>query len=581
MLSPLWRTVPRLDRGSLTNRMTRYPGHRGLKLIVLCLVWLCARDGRAQEIPEEEANAERAMTLPYPAVGPTHVIPRTAHQELAGGAPATFSLDSRSLIVQTRPDAVNVWAVLVFYWPQIVGGLTGLVVLGACLVLWRISRRGQLAGHPYCPKCGYCLTGCSGGRCPECGLEDALKRAVVGKSRWRRMLPAMVTALLAVAVYGVLLGSGLPREGTISTWVNWWSVSLLKWAQKEGLSEITERSRRIYRLVELDVASGRVVRRLFTLPDHDWMLKTLLPNERAIFIRDDRRSAEVALMDTRRGRVIRTLPRPESDTGGWVLAEGQYAVAGVSSDGLTAYTVWVHEKRPDVRCVAWDLLTGDERLVFVVEVPTGNEAMRRRRVEVVCIPGRGILALQFPLPTFWKGGAEAREVLIRDLGRQGSVVRTMLLPADFTQPVFSADGHTMFMGTYSSDHVSAWDLGTGEQVADILRCPDGWKWRQNPVYDSTRQRLFVTASTGPHLLKSVILVGDPQRREWTHQLTYPESAMARMFHVLKLSPDGRWLAAFCEPKREYRTGPGLGFEIIIWDLSALGPGSQGESDAER
>jgi hypothetical protein len=59
--------------------------------------------------------------------------------------------------------------------------LPGLVFLCAVVVSLVLHPRGTANAHRdgICDRCGYDLTGNTSGKCPECGLRIAPKRAVI------------------------------------------------------------------------------------------------------------------------------------------------------------------------------------------------------------------------------------------------------------------------------------------------------------------------------------------------------------------------------------------------------------------
>src|SRR5262245_24913468 len=52
--------------------------------------------------------------------------------------------------------AINVWALIVRYWPEVTSGLA---FLTAALWLRRLRGRRQIKGEPYCRCCNYHLAG--------------------------------------------------------------------------------------------------------------------------------------------------------------------------------------------------------------------------------------------------------------------------------------------------------------------------------------------------------------------------------------------------------------------------------------
>ncbi|MBP7748076.1 MAG: hypothetical protein KA383_18330 [Phycisphaerae bacterium] len=79
-----------------------------------------------------------------------------------------------------------------------------------------------LAGHDTpCPVCRYNLRDLTGDRCPECGAPLQLS---VGSMQARfgvfllAKTPLLMTLALALAIYGICLGEGLPPTHLWSVW---------------------------------------------------------------------------------------------------------------------------------------------------------------------------------------------------------------------------------------------------------------------------------------------------------------------------------------------------------------------------
>ena len=72
---------------------------------------------------------------------------------------------SGGVYVAEHMRAVNLWAVGVHYWIEIVGAVCLLVILFAFVRWWRERRllRDVQVGEAYCSKCGYGLSGLKDG----------------------------------------------------------------------------------------------------------------------------------------------------------------------------------------------------------------------------------------------------------------------------------------------------------------------------------------------------------------------------------------------------------------------------------
>lgn len=94
--------------------------------------------------------------------------------------------------------SVNLWAVLVFFWPEITATL---VTLCIGVALWRVLRRRRRLGEPHCRRCNYLLTNLSGDRCPECGFELTEGNRVIGQPRRWKIAALLVLMVMTAAGY--------------------------------------------------------------------------------------------------------------------------------------------------------------------------------------------------------------------------------------------------------------------------------------------------------------------------------------------------------------------------------------------
>ncbi|MEX2212790.1 MAG: hypothetical protein WD768_01595 [Phycisphaeraceae bacterium] len=142
-----------------------------------------------------------------------------------------------------RVTRANVWAFIVYFWPEI---LFLILFLGLLVILWRVvrvMRRPQAVGEPICRRCRYQLTGINGEACPECGTKLTPRNRILGRSRRRRLAVPLALGALILSGASVLFyfwypplgdyqwgwNSDLSREGSVSSWFIWPSDSLHAW----------------------------------------------------------------------------------------------------------------------------------------------------------------------------------------------------------------------------------------------------------------------------------------------------------------------------------------------------------------
>ena len=258
--------------------------------------------------PQQEAT--QAGADPLADYKPVHQLSFPGNPRIISAA---FSADGRSILVHLSDQSINVWEVLVHYWPEVLGTFTAGAMLGVGFVLLRISRQQQVVGEPHCRHCGYCLKDCQSGCCPECGRS--VRRPVIARPRWRRMLPW--TALLGVVVlgYGSLWALRVPRTNRANAWVNWWSHDLLKWADERNIAWLVARAQFVSRIVEVDVGTGATLRTLFTCRPSTWDFRIKVTPDGAGLLTPVPDRDRLALISTSSGRVLRTLAHDDPGTG--------------------------------------------------------------------------------------------------------------------------------------------------------------------------------------------------------------------------------------------------------------------------
>ncbi len=400
---------------------------------------------------EDQAATER-VTLK-----PTHVI------EFDDGpmiGRTVFSADGKSIYVLLQPEAVNIWSLLVYRWPEILGVVVGGVILITVLIARRAARRKLIRGKPHCRECSYCLEGCPSDICPECGHDHSRKGVVVGKPLWRRLTPILAPALLVAVGYLGLMVAHVPRKGVVNNWLHWWSVDCLEWAKQRGFRGIVDQARRVGRIVEVDVSTGVVVRRFVTLPG-GWGTPIACSPDGSMLIAVPGR--DLVVLNPHSGRIIRRLSagdRPSS-LATWTQLDG------FSRDGDFAYAVELDWLNRDTRLVKWNLQTGEAATVFEAKADRrqsgGFERAERRLFHVDGESHSWVLNL----PSGPVTQETDVEMLLHDLDADGKVARQFTGRIWFWRdPIVSPDGCRVYW-EYPDGRVGkfrGWNLRTGEEV---------------------------------------------------------------------------------------------------------------------
>lgn len=160
---------------------------------------------------------------------------------------------STAYMITTR-NAVNVWSLLAYYWPEATAAASLLV---GSIWLWRRTRDVRRRGERYCRRCNQCLTGVCDATCPECGAALTGRLLVIARHPRRPQLTALLF-LVAVPVAYAASFRWLPREGRFSEWFNWPSTGLAELAWKQQLTWLSNRACDRWAIVEVDVATGAV-----------------------------------------------------------------------------------------------------------------------------------------------------------------------------------------------------------------------------------------------------------------------------------------------------------------------------------
>jgi hypothetical protein len=279
-----------------------------VRTVIILNIWLHAvlfgpaTTAQTYTVPDEGRAAHKCMY-------------RLRLQGTAKIAEAEFSNDAKTLYLRTDWPIVNVWTILVYLWPELLGGLSAILVLVSLIPLWRLRRRPRIVGAPHCRNCNYCVRGVESGICPECGRP--IRRPIIGRPLRRRI--AVPVTLLAVVVlgYGGLWALRLPRWGSASHWLHWWSISAAEVAKRLDYPYIDFVMSRT-RILEVDVQMGQLRRELLTgggasrmggflqpVPGGQTLIVTFGPYDLP------------TLVDLRSGRIHRRLELPEALLSKW------------------------------------------------------------------------------------------------------------------------------------------------------------------------------------------------------------------------------------------------------------------------
>jgi hypothetical protein len=201
---------------------------------------------------------------PTIAPDPAQPITRISFPSRPWVGKAVFSKDGESLFVHLPNNAINLWEVFTYHWPEALGGLLILTAIVCCFAMARVVRSKRIPGAPHCRKCNYCLHEFKGDRCPEC--NHPTKRPIKGRPQWLRLLP-WSTALIALAAFYLCLWVvNVPRTGWVNNYFNIWSPGILDWATKKNIGWLVARGIAVDEIAEYESRTGKLLRILFTQP---------------------------------------------------------------------------------------------------------------------------------------------------------------------------------------------------------------------------------------------------------------------------------------------------------------------------
>src|SRR5262245_47245179 len=101
--------------------------HRLLAILIICLSTTLLR-------------AESPTTTP----APSQPLTRLSFPGRLWVGKSVFSKDGESIFVHLSNDAINVWQVLTYHWPEALGGLLVATALVCCIAMIRVTRAKRI-----------------------------------------------------------------------------------------------------------------------------------------------------------------------------------------------------------------------------------------------------------------------------------------------------------------------------------------------------------------------------------------------------------------------------------------------------
>jgi hypothetical protein len=501
----------------------------GLWQCVWPLVWLIAAAG--------SAAAQQSGSGSLPTISPVHEIEIPKGERPFSFA---FSPDHKvGYLLVYKEDAIDIWAMAVHYWPEVLGAVVALIALAWLLCFIRVRRRRRVRGDPYCRGCNYHLIQQArpsndsrmkflieeGARCPECGCDLRKRAPLRGRSMAYRIAPFTIPAAIAFACYLALFAAGVHRQnGALwwlcldSPWVDHWATThgspwLLKW--KCPISEV----RRIR--IDDGAARGTVFRRR----NGGWTNLLVTPDGKSLFVPGY--SGRLLRVSTTTGGVLGSVKVRDL----WGSGSGETrAILGMSRDSRTVFFA-ANGQGARSQVVAWDFVD-DKRTVVIDEEPSWGGSPRylanADTTRIVSIPR-------------WRSNDPTRcHLRVFDLPH--GVSREFDIPISNVRrgeddmsisqaPCLAPDGKSIYGNAGNGGGLVGIDVETGQNLGHVWAPP--WRHATNcePIMSHSGRLVFAGVYDG------CIAVRDTVARDWVAKLK-----IGGQRGELVISPDDACLA---------------------------------------
>ena len=247
-----------------------------------------------------------------------------------------FAPDNKTAYVSATVNQVNVWETIVYYWPEATAIVLGLIFLR---FLIRVARKRHEPGEEYCRRCDYNLRGLPSPQCPECGTQLTPENRIPGRRRWPRVIVVCGLLVFVVAGYG-FAAMRLPRQGSVSQWIEWRSIPLAKWATDGKHQWLLRHTTLDDAIVRVDLDSGKITGAHCRIehPSEERLYSRMLsPDGRTLLCGF---GEQTALVDCASGKIVRRFD--------FQCYQATYTRIG------TQYLFHCHRKE----LAAWDIRTG-------------------------------------------------------------------------------------------------------------------------------------------------------------------------------------------------------------------------------
>jgi len=498
-----------------------------------------------------------------PTIAPTHVPVFSGSDSVSSIA---FAPDKPSLYVLSRILTANPWPNLVALWPEILGGIVALATLVFLLVLRGLKRRPRIVGKPYCRRCNYDLTAHTtpnpseytksftwppAARCPECGTTLDRAKPVRGRRFAHRLAPALAIWLCLILPYAALFAFRTPRNNAAASWFDLSSTWAATNANSFALQRLGLKPLRTDHIVEVDLATGKVIRTVSLRGSTTYFTLAISPDGRTLFLQSrDKNTLDAISVAT--GRITSSTKLP-----GTPMVDVQNpTVLGFTPDGAAAYLQWWNDAGNKSGVARWNWRTG-ELNPSLTEVSgfARNPGNWPRLFGLRDHNGVGAAPRFYSIVNFMETMSTKKfNITLHDGAGAPRSIDVQPLPNPMQHPAMSADGGTLYLSGESMKSMVGIDLNSGMRAGELE--------------NTANADHFANSASGRYVILSgirEIQVRDTAEKKWHLRATLSPALYASRASV---SPDGRWLAAVCQGGDLGSPGKpsSIVHPVVIWDL---------------
>ncbi len=418
-----------------------------------------------------------------------------------------------------------------------------------------------------CPACAYERHGDYTRACPECGTALTGRNRVTGKRIRLKLTAAIVlSSILPGALLCGIWFHILPRQAALNEWIDWWSISLHDFASKQKLQWLTDHSKTVPVIFEVDVATGETLR-LVHVGSLGGLNNSLgISSDGAdlftVSYTSDRstREAQVIQIDAASGRVRRVIPIGQTDS--------RVELAGYADDTQTLYTLLPEQEQlSTVQCDDGQVLRlakiNYDRQEF--ETVHGTGASYKPPIVLAVPPTNRHLVIAEYEHEARVPGARSRVTYIRDAHKvtlwdadARSAVATLGESIPVGALAASADGTRLYAAVYGKG-IQAWDLERPEQPPWLVTDDEPARNLDELAISPDGRYLFALAQQDPFRIQSVHTF-DLTLADWVDERGVPGGSHVRRLFV---SGDGVFLVADCSLQN------GRQRQLAVYDLGDL------------